>query len=240
MPLHRGDVRRSGHGQARSRRNYLSELSASHAPRHEVLDATSTDVAQSALADLEPCLKKPCLTEAVLAASVQRMSANASEAELVALYEETGRVLAQFWGWRHKIIALCGAMLTTILGIAAWMYQRRLGGAVAIPFSFGAFIAYGCWVFDKRNAEIIDDCFQAGKALEEEISAGNPKFPKGIYSEIYHNKPRAGRYTYTETLRRGYLAVTYLLCLCSLIMVGLAIAEPSTITPKEPPQISHR
>jgi hypothetical protein len=158
-----------------------------------------------------------------------------SEPSITALYEETGRVIAQFWGWRHKVIALCGAMITTILAIAAWMYQRHLGGAVAIPFAFGAMVAYGCAIFDQRNAEIIADCFQIAKTLEEQGAQRAPG--RGIYGALWLSKPDAeakGR-TYTQTLAKGYRGVAALLILCGIVIVTLAVVEPSTITPAAAP-----
>lgn len=148
------------------------------------------------------------------------------------LYEETGRVLSQFWGWRHKVISLSGAMITTILAIAAWMYERRLGGAVAIPFVFGGFIAYGCWIFDRRNAAIINDCFLTGKRIED--GDGDGTAPRGIYGTIYANKRSAEeeRKTYTQILARGYIGLAGLLVLCAIVIVVLAIVDPSAVTPR--------
>ena len=85
------------------------------------------------------------------------MTSNDADTGLRLLYEETGRVAAVFFEWRHKVILLCSAVLTLALAAVSWMFNARLGGvAMAIPLLFGSFVAAACRRFDRRNRQILD------------------------------------------------------------------------------------
>ena len=85
------------------------------------------------------------------------MTSNDADTRLRLLYEETGRVAAVFFEWRHKVILLCSAVLTLALGAVSWMFNARLSGvAMAIPLLFGSFVAAACRRFDRRNGQILD------------------------------------------------------------------------------------
>jgi hypothetical protein len=153
-----------------------------------------------------------------------------NEAEwLTLLYEENGRVAATFWEWRHKVILLFGAMLTTMLVIVSWMYERRLGAVIAIPFALGSLVALACRVFDHRNEEIIHQCFRTASAIEEKLKL-NTGIPAGVYSRIIGTRSQ-GR-TYSKTLRIGYTATAGALALCATAVVILGVVDPSLLRPK--------
>jgi hypothetical protein len=84
-----------------------------------------------------------------------------ADSELGLLYEHGSKVLSEFWSWRHKVILLCGATLTTMLAIVSWMYERRLGAVIALPFAFGSLVCGACTLFDARNGQIINACLES-------------------------------------------------------------------------------
>jgi hypothetical protein len=150
-----------------------------------------------------------------------------SETGLRLLYEENGRRAATFWEWRHKVILLCSAAVTAILAIAAWMYERKLGGAIAVPFSLGSGVAAACRVFDRRNSEILDQCLETGKLHESRLSMGRAAL--GIYGRILATRRNAR--TYSATLRRGYLALAVLFALLAAGTVLAALLAPELVYP---------
>jgi hypothetical protein len=171
------------------------------------------------------------------------------EARLRLLYEETGRVAVVFWEWRHKVILLCSAVLTLAFGGAAWLYNQRLGGgAIAFPLAAGGLIVSACRVFDRRNGEILDDCFQAGAALEDELKQLHSReLPLGIYSRIKASRDvartpiseassrqriyRPPRGSYSRILRWGYAAIGLLLLVLAVASIVLACADPHLLIP---------
>jgi hypothetical protein len=167
------------------------------------------------------------------------MTLNDAETRLRLLYEETGRVAAVFFEWRHKVILLCSAVLTLALAAVSWMYNARLGGiAMAIPLLFGSFVAAACRRFDRRNGQILDDCFKAGQDFEERFATlgAGPPLPEGIYTRILRTRGQRKLYeppahTYSWTLRRGYATISGLLFALAATLLLLGLTTPHFLLP---------
>ncbi len=167
------------------------------------------------------------------------MAAIDAEARLRLLYEEAGRVAAVFLEWRHKVILLCSAVLALALAAVSWMFNARLGGvAMAIPLLFGSFVAAACRRFDRRNGQILDDCFETGRELESRLGALDEglRLPDGIYTRILRTRqsPKAydpPKHTYSWTLRRGYVAIAVLLFALAAGVFVLGVTTPHFLLP---------
>jgi hypothetical protein len=154
---------------------------------------------------------------------------------LVALYQEAASMAGAFWGWRHKVILLCGATLGGVLAVASWLYQQELVKVLWAPFVVGAIIVTGCAVFDRRNAEILDDCFDVAEALEARL-LGRESLPlRGPFAKLKQShtinldRMSARKWTYTWTLRRGYFGIAVALFAGFAVLLGYAIGSPASL-----------
>jgi hypothetical protein len=155
---------------------------------------------------------------------------------LIAIYEETARVASAFWAWRHKVILLCGATLGGVLAVASWLYQQELVTVLWAPFLVGSVIVGGCAAFDRRNAEILNDCFEVAAGLERCLlgkslaPTGSPFAKlKASHTQPPERREAARKWTYTWTLERGYLGIASLLAVTFLAFVLLAIFSSASL-----------
>jgi hypothetical protein len=154
-----------------------------------------------------------------------------AEEPLQLLYEETGKVWAEFVSWRHKVTLICATTFTTVLIIVAWMYQRRLGWPIAVPFAFAAIVAWMCQRVDKRNGEIIKACYEAAVDLERRFTQTPHSCPLGVYTRVVATRRHAGNKTYDNTLSTLYGLLAFSLAACAIATLLLAHFAPQALTP---------
>jgi hypothetical protein len=153
------------------------------------------------------------------------------EEPLQLLYEETGKVWAEFVSCRHKVTLICATTSTTVLIIVAWMYQRRLGWPVAFPFAFASTVAWMCQRVDKRNGEIIKACYEAAADLEQRFTQAPHLCPLGVYSRVVATRSHAGSKTYDNTLSTLYTLLALSLAACAIATLLLAHFAPQALIP---------
>ena len=117
------------------------------------------------------------------------------EARLSLMYLETGRVIATFFDWRHRVIVICSTALVFTFAIVSWMYQQRLGGvAMFFPLLVGAVMAYMCSRFDRRNGQIIEACYGVAGSLEEVLRQPSDtliNLPEGVYTRVEKSRRKS-------------------------------------------------
>jgi hypothetical protein len=140
-------------------------------------------------------------------------------------------VWAEFVTWRHRVTLICGTTLTTVLVIAAWMYQQRLGWPIAIPFAFASMIFWMCRRVDKRNGEIIKACYDTAMALEQAFTRPPHLCPIGVYTHVVATRSHAGDKTYDSTLSTLYGLLAFSLAACAVATLLLAHFAPHALIP---------
>jgi hypothetical protein len=161
------------------------------------------------------------------------------EARLALLYQETGKVAAAFWDWRHKVITICSTTLVLTFAIVSWMYKQRLGGiAMSFPLAAGAGIALMCRGMDRRNGQIMAASYAVAKPLEQVLTSFAEPIPASmklaIFTEIEKTREDTDHYplkpkTYGHMLRIGYLVLACTLGALAVTALVLGIASPDTL-----------
>jgi hypothetical protein len=160
--------------------------------------------------------------------------------DLSVFYEENGRVAAVFWEWRHKVILLVASTLAAVVAVAAWLYERRLGGVICVPFFLGSIVVFVCSRFEQRIAVVLVHCYYRGWLLERHAaeSAESDLEKMGVYRSFAYragksmdtDKPLKG--SFMRTLRWSYRVLAGLLAAAAIATVVIASVEPSWLRPK--------
>lgn len=133
------------------------------------------------------------------------------------IYEETAKVAAIFWEWRHKIMTHYFAGMAALIALIGWLYQQA-GGIrmwLCAPLLLGAIFSFISYSLDKRNKSILEECYRIGKDLDYHSHKGG-----GIFSFLNDLHSTSG--SYTQILKVLYLASTVLLLALSIIILIVA------------------
>lgn len=164
------------------------------------------------------------------------------EARLSLLYEETGRVAAAFWDWRHKVILIASTAIALVFAITSWMYKERLGGiAMATPLLVGSAVAWMCMQFDRRNGQILDATYNAAEALERLLtnttSDRQADLAKaGAYTNLRASREWGKNYVlkvgnYGHILRLAYRTLSAVFLALAVASLALGAASPDVLIP---------
>lgn len=141
-------------------------------------------------------------------------------------YEETGKVAASFWEWRHKVMTFFFTGIAGLAIFASWVYTHGLGKAfLALPLFLGGFGASIAFFLDWRIARILNVIYVSGRALEQQAH-----IPQGVFAGLGERARATSRQVRMATV----LPTTYLIA--SLLLLSLGIWELcNPIPPYHPP-----
>lgn len=154
------------------------------------------------------------------------------------LYQENAKVAAIFWEWRNKIITYFFTATVALFALSGWFFQQQFGRLIFAPLFFGFILSIVSILLDRRNEEILRECYRVGKDIEDELSNKenienqSSKVKKEIFNSIgtAHNKKGLHKiFTYTWTLRIAYGVVGLML----LALSGLALRYPIGATAQQ-------
>ena len=128
------------------------------------------------------------------------------------LYQETAKIAAIFWEWRHKTMTRFFAGVGGVIGIMVWLYEN--GGRLirwwhAIPLGIGALYSVICYYLDKRHTTIFVECYDIASKLELKSR------DHGIYTFIKRLHQKRG--SLTQILHFIYLGCAGVLFVLSII-----------------------
>ena len=84
------------------------------------------------------------------------------------IYQETAKVAAIFWEWRHKTMNRFFAGIGGVIAATVWLYEQ--GHVVrrwhAIPLVIGAAYSFICYLLDTRHTTIFVECYDIASKIE--------------------------------------------------------------------------
>jgi hypothetical protein len=136
------------------------------------------------------------------------------------LYQETAKVAAIFWEWRHKVMTMCFTGIGALFVVAGWLYQQGFSRLIAAALLFGSILSFVSLLLDLRTGEILRECYRVGESLELELRHNKA----GIFNSI--RKAHTGKgFTFTRGLQIAYFIVGGLLLVLSIIAVCYPIKK---------------
>ena len=127
------------------------------------------------------------------------------------LYQETAKVTAVFWEWRHKVMTLCFTGIGALFVVAGWLYQQGFSRLIAASLLLGSIVSFVSLLLDLRTGGVLQECYKIGEDLELELRPNKV----GIFSSL--RKAHTGKgFTYTRGLQAVYFVVGGLLLLLSI------------------------
>ena len=113
-----------------------------------------------------------------------------------AIYQETVKVAATFWEWRHKLLTLLFSASAGLLAMSAWLLQNEPRWAAGVPLLVAGFVSLALGKLERRNATILQKCYDIGSDVEGELRSNG-----AIFRYLHDNSTERGR-PYTDTLKR--------------------------------------
>lgn len=102
--------------------------------------------------------------------TVERAVAEVQAANDRVMYEHAQRVLETFLDWRHKVVVFTLTVVSALVAVSGWMYQHDLRRAVAGPLLLAGLQTVASMILDRRNAQIIEACYDHGPQLARRLS----------------------------------------------------------------------
>jgi hypothetical protein len=122
------------------------------------------------------------------------------------LYQENAKVAAIFWEWRHKVMVSFFAGIAALFALAGWFYQQtELRGLLRPALFIGSILSLVSFFLDRRNANILRDCYRVGKVVESKLTKDVAIAGGAIFESI--GKSHYTILTYTLTLGAVYVIV---------------------------------
>ena len=92
------------------------------------------------------------------------------------LYEENARFYRHFLDWRHRVLLRYGIALGATLVVAKYIVESATLPNWLLPCacSFLAATSFVCFLFDRKNAIMLDNIRRSGMALEDAMCS-NPQ-----------------------------------------------------------------
>lgn len=170
--------------------------------------------------------KEPTIIEQGPPTSVPEQATNKSTIHISEerIYEETAKVAAIFWEWRHKIMTHFFAGIPALLALTYWFYQQAESSIriwLCAPLLLGATFSYISFLLDKRNARILRACYSICTDIEVKSGQSNGAIFKFIEDTHYEGL------TYTKILQRIYLIAALLQAGLLVVVIIYSLYRPS-------------